>query len=239
MHAIVRCGQGQHYISTVFGYYCKITATDDYERYLERIHNQYFLVLNKEKKRLIKQYIYDENSKYLDPSVLIVESDNSDWSVDDNGQGCVGFLSEVSQECIEDLQSDLLERCIQMDAEYHYDEYPEIFCQKDIDDLMNVSGWFHDACIEKLAQQDDGSVYALFDGVWGCKIEIWFSDEVAYNVDSRNPDEYDPYWSGSTMLIEDGFIYFVDDEGMEVSGITEGYCWFKAKRMKYHVIPNE
>lgn len=171
--------------------------------------------------------------------MLIVESDNSDWSVDDNGQGCVGFLSEVSQECIEDLQSDLLERCIQMDAEYHYDEYPEIFCQKDIDDLMNVSGWFHDACIEKLAQQDDGSVYALFDGVWGCKIEIWFSEEVAYNVDSRNPDEYDPYWSGSTMLIEDGFIYFVDDEGMEVSGITEGYCWFKAKRLKYHVIPNE
>lgn len=49
MHAIVRCGQGQHYISTVFGYYCKITATDDHERYLERIHNQYFLVLNKEK----------------------------------------------------------------------------------------------------------------------------------------------------------------------------------------------
>lgn len=239
MHAIVRCGQGQHYISTVFGYYCKTTATDDYKRYLEGIHNRYYLVLNREKNRLIKQYIFDKNSKYLDPTVLIIESDSSDWTVDDKGQGCVSFLSEVPQEYIEDdLKADVLDRCIQMDAEYHYNEYPEISCQKDIDDLMDVSGWFHDACIEKLAQQNDGSLYVLFDGVWGCKIEMWFSDEVAYNVDSRNPDKYDPYWSCSTMLIEAGFIYFVDDDGMEISGITDDYCWFKAKKLKYHITPN-
>lgn len=240
MHAIVRCGQGRYYISTVFGYYCEITATDDYERYLESIHNQYYLVLNKEKNRMIKQYIFDKNSKYLDPSVLIIESDNSDWIVDDKGKGCVDFLNGVGQDSIEyNLQADILDRCIQLDAEYHYNKYPYISCQKDIDDLMNVSGGFHDACIEKLAQQTDGSLYVLFDGVWGCKIEMWFSGEVAYSVGSRNPDEYDPYWSSSTMLIENGFIYFVDDEDIDVFGITDGYCWFKSKKLKYHVIPNK
>lgn len=240
MHAIVRCGQGQHYIATVFGYFCKVKTTDDYQRYLEGIYNRYYLVLNNEKNKLVKQYIFDRSSKYLDPSVLIIESDNSNWTEDDEGQGCVDFLSEVQQEDIEDnLQDDILNRCIQMDMEYQYNEYPEITCQKDIDDLMNVSGWFHDACIEKIARQNDGSLYVLFDGVWGCKIEIWFSNEVTYNVDSPNPDECDPYWSGSTMLIKDDFIYFADDNDMEISNITDSCYWFKAKKLKYHVIPNE
>lgn len=239
MHAIVRYGQGQYYISTVFGYYCKVTATDDYQRYLEEIYNCCYLVLDIEKNKLVKQYIFDRNNEYLEPSVLIIESDNSDWIVDDEGHGCVDFLSGIQQEDIENnLQEDILNRCIQMDSEYQYNEYPEIFCHKDIDNLMDVSGGFHDAYIEKIKLQDDGSLYVLFAGTWGCKIEMWFSDEVCYSIDSRDPNEYDPCWFGSTMVIEDGFLYFVDEEDMKVADITDGYCWFKAKKLKYHVIPN-
>lgn len=240
MHVIVRCGQGRYYISTVFGYYCEATAADDLQQYRERIYNSYYLVLNKEKNKLIKQYIFNKNNKYLDPSVLIIENDRSNWIADDEGQGCVEFLSGVQQEGIEDdLQENILNMCIQMDSEYQYNEYPEIFCQKDIDNLMVVSGGFHDAYIEKNRLQDDGSLYVLFDGTWGCKIEMWFSDEVSYCIDSRDPDEYDPYWLGSTMMIEDGFLYFVDDEEVKVAEITDNYCWFKSKKLKYHVIPNK
>lgn len=240
MHAIVRCGKGQYYISTVFGYFCKITATDDYKRYLESIHNQYYWVLDREKKKLIKQYVYDKNSKYLDPSVLVVESNEDDWQTDEDGCGCVSFLKDVSQATIEENMSEyLLKRCIDIDAAYSYDEYPEIKVQADIDDLMNVSGWFHDACIEEYKHNDDGSLYVLFDGTWGCKIEVWFEGDVSYSVESRNPEEYDPYWYGSTILIDNGYVYFVDEENMSVENIGEGYCWFKARRMKYHVIPNE
>ena len=51
MHAIIRQGNGKYYISAVFGYYRDITATDDYERYLEEIHKPYWIVWNPEKTR--------------------------------------------------------------------------------------------------------------------------------------------------------------------------------------------
>lgn len=240
MHAIIRCGQGQYYVSAVFGYYCNVTSTDDYQRYLEKIYNCYYLVLNKEKNKVIKKYVFDRNSKYLDQSVLIVDSENSDWSVDDTGQGCAAFMNEVEIDDVEDnLPKDILQRCIQIDAEYQYNEYRYVLCQKDIEDLMCVSGQFHDACIKKISQQDDGLLYVLFEGIWGCQIGMWFSDEVSCCTDSRDPEKCDPYWFGSTMQFEDGFLYFVDDEDMKVSDITDDYCWFKAKKLKYHVIPNE
>lgn len=240
MYAIIRLGKREYYISAVFGYYCVITAIDDYERYLEGIHNQYYLVLNKEKNKLVKQYIYDRNSKYLEPSVLIVDCSQDNWNVDSEGHCGIDFLADVSQDNIEDeIPAALLNRCIQIDADYHYNEYPEIQSQADVDNLMSVSGYFHDACIDKFKEYDDGSVFVTFDGVWGCSIEVWFSGDVSYSIKSRDPEEYDPYWSGSTVLIEDGFVYFVDDGDMKVGDIGDGYCWFKARNMKYHVIPNE
>lgn len=43
---------------------------------------------------------------------------------------------------------------------------------------------------------------------------------------------------GSTVIINDGFIYFVDEEDMTVDQISEGYCWFKARHMKYRINPD-
>ena len=240
MHAIVRCGRGQWYVSTVFGRYCKVTATEEYQIYQDEVHNLYYLVLNEEKNKLVRQYVFDKNSIYLDPSVLIVEGDDSDWIVDEEFHGCVDFLKEYEQENMEDcIPKEILEKCIQVDSEYHYNEYPEISNQKDIDDLMSAAGGFHDAFIDKLEQKEDGALYVLFDGVWGCTIEMWFSGNVSYSTDSRNQEEDDPYWFSSTMLMEDGYIYFVDQGNMEVAQINNTYCWFKAKKVKYHVIPNK
>ncbi len=47
-----------------------------------------------------------------------------------------------------------------------------------------------------------------------------------------------PYWYGSTIILKDGFVYFVDEEEMSVDQITEGYCYFKARHMKYRIIPD-
>lgn len=58
------------------------------------------------------------------------------------------------------------------------------------------------------------------------------------NTESRDPELYDPYWYGSTMIRQDGYIYFVDDDDMKVEDIKEGYCWFGAKKVRYHVIPD-
>ncbi len=240
MYAIIRLGNGKYYISAVFGYYCVITATDDYQRYLEGIHNQYYLVLNEGKNELVKQYIFDRNSKYLEPSVLIINCGQDNWIIDSEGHGGIDFLTDVSQDYIEDeIPAALLNKCIQIDVDYHYNEYPEIKSQVDVDNLMSVSGYFHDACIDKFKQNEDGSVFVAFDSVWGCSIEVWLSGDVSYSIKSRATEEYDPYWSEATVLIEDGFVYFVDDGDMKVEDIGDGYCWFKARNMKYHVIPKE
>ena len=40
------------------------------------------------------------------------------------------------------------------------------------------------------------------------------------------------------LLMENGFIYFVDEDDMTVEDIGQGYCYFKARNMKYRIIPN-
>lgn len=238
MYAIVRNKDGSYYTSVVFGYFCKITATDDYKRYLESVYNKFYVVLNETKDALIKKYIFPSDNKYLDPQILIVEADQQDWVFDDDNHGCVDFLHGVdfyAKEMV--IDPVLLGQCITMDAMQRYNEYVEIKTEKDIENLAWVSGGFHDAYIEKCELMDD-SVYVLFDGVWGCKIEMWFEGEAAYSAKICDPQKDDPTWYGSSVLRHDGFFYLVDEEDMIAEDIDDTYCWFKSRHVKYHVIPN-
>ena len=69
-------------------------------------------------------------------------------------------------------------------------------------------------------------------------MEVWFSGDLEYDTSSRDPEECDPYWYGSAVILHNGFVYFVDEEDMTVDKITPGYCYFKARHMKYKVIPD-
>ena len=44
--------------------------------------------------------------------------------------------------------------------------------------------------------------------------------------------------SYTSMVIEDGFIYFYDCDGISPSKLSNKYCWFKARKVKYHIIPD-
>lgn len=74
--------------------------------------------------------------------------------------------------------------------------------------------------------------------MWGCEIEMWLENDVSYSTESRNPDYEDPYWFESSMVIEDGFIYFYDCDGISPSKLSDKYCWVKAKKVKHHIIPD-
>lgn len=241
MHAIVRQGNGKYYVSAVFGYFKDITATDDYERYIQSIHNPYWIVWDEEKKHLIRCLNIVPNTKYIIPQVLIVDSDCKNWNMDDNGVGCVDFLSRDLLDSFLDKEQqpdDILEKCRLIDAGYIYEEIQEIKGQKDIDNLDWASGGFHDARIAKEELQQDGTLYLRFDGTWGCEIEVWLWGDLDYDTSSRDPEYFEPYWYGSTILQKDNFIYFVDEDDMTVDKIGKGYCFFKAKHMKYRIIPN-
>lgn len=241
MHAIVCQGNGKYYVSAVFGYFRDITATDDYEKYIQSIHNPYWIVWDEEKKRLIRWLNMVPDTQYIIPQILIVDSDHENWNMDDDGVGCVDFLSRDLLDSFLDLDQqpeEILEKCRSMDAGYIYEEIQEIKGQKEIDNLDWASGGFHDARIAKEELQQDGTLYLRFDGTWGCEIEVWLWGDLEYDTSSRNPDHCDPYWQGSTILQKDGFLYLIDEDDMTVEQIGKGYCYFKARHMKYRIVPN-
>ena len=180
------------------------------------------------------------NTKYLIPQVLIVDSDKQNW-IEKDDDGCVDFLNKsIIDTFVENgfQDNELLQKCKDIDNDYTYEEYPEINDEEDIENLYLTTGCFHDAYIVKEIMQDDGTLYLRFDGVWGCEVEVWLWGDVEYDTSSRDPEIDNPYWYGSTVLIENAFIYFIDDEDMTVDEINESYCYFKARHMKYHIIPD-
>ena len=244
MHAIVRLGSGKYYISAVFGYYHDVTVTEGCEGDHQSFSKPYWIVWDEKRERLIRWQSMTPNIKSLIPQILIVDSSRDGWNVDkdgEDGEGCVDFLSRELLDSVldEEVQpADILEKCRLMDSGYVYDATPEIRTQKDIEDLEWVSGCFHDAFIAKEEMLDDGTLHVLFDGTWGCKIEVWFWGDVEYDTSSRNPETSDPYWLDSTIILQDGFVYLVDDCEMTADQISDGNCYFKARHMKYRVVPD-
>lgn len=238
MYLIVRNADGSHYTSLAFGFYCFVTATDSYQRYLEGIYNRYYLVLDAEKRKLTQKYVFDRNTTALNPSVVIVDDDRTDWKTAEDGTGCLHFLEKYNPDTIlQEISNEDLQRCIAMDAECHYEPYQVIETQADADRLMTAAGGFHDACISELSYKND-TLYVLFDGIWGCRIEAWFSGEVSWSTDSRNPEEYNSDWFCASLIVSDGWICLVDDDRVEGLDVPEDSCWFKARELKYHIIPN-
>lgn len=232
MYAIIREGNGNFYTSMVFGYY-KTPSDSDYE-------NRYWIVLNKEKTTLIKQPVFQPNTKYLLPMVLVTDADESNWNKVNECEESVDFLPTKELISLIDMNTvpgELTQKCIDMDKEYQFEAVRTVTTSNDIRDLDWVSGGFHDAYISEIREKDD-KLYILFDGIWGCKIEVWFSENTAYDISSRDPEKNDPYWFGSTVIIQDEFVYLIDKENVTVEDINPNLCWFKGKNMKYRVLPD-
>ena len=241
MHAIVRQGDGKFYVSAVFGYYRDVTAAGGYEEYLQSITKPYWIVWDADGKRLVRWLAMTPDTKSLIPQILIVDSDRSNWTVDEQGVGCVDFLSRELLDSFLDAEvqpPEILEKCRQMDSGYAYADIREVKTEKDVEDLMWAAGSFHDARIVQEEAKDDGTLHVRFDGTWGCQVELWFCGDVEYDTSSRNPQESDPYWSDSTVILKDGFVYLVDDCDMTVDKINSSYCYFKARQMQYRIIPD-
>ncbi|WP_343208026.1 hypothetical protein [Anaerolentibacter hominis] len=233
MNAIIRQGNGEYYCSAVFGCY-----DDGKEAYS---YGMYYIVLNQNKTKLVKQPLFHpDRSQSLDKMVLIFDGDQTNWVVDEKGFGGVDFLPKEESLRIVDtgrIDDDLLNKCLQMDSSVQFSEYNEIKTEQDMERFMMVTGGFHDAVISKLEQKQDGSVSVSFDGIWGCSVEIYFQGDVTYCTESRNPALHDPYWFDASVLMENGYFIFVDEENVSADVINDNYCWFRAKSMAYHLIP--
>ncbi len=235
MHGIIRTGNGKYYTSAIFGYYSDKEEEYDYEAY--------YIVFDESKSRLIKKFEYNPESRpHLDLQVLLVDGNRSQWVRCENSRyGGVDFLpKKTALELISmnELPDDILRKCREIDNNFHYSEMNVITNNDDIKRLMLVSRGFHDAGIKEIKELDEDSLYVRFDGTWECEIEMYFEGDVSYCIESRNPESDNLDWFCSSIMIQDGFIYFVDEDEMTVEDITDEYCWFKARRIRYHVIPD-
>lgn len=241
MHAIVNQPGGKQYISAVFAYYKDVTATDDYQRYIESIHNTYYVVWNENHTTLIKWLVMVPNTKYIIPQILIVDSDQSDWIVNNDGEGCVNFLTRDIIDSVTEsgeMPETVYKKCNSAYSDFLYNETPEIKDSQDIVNLMWATGCFHDARIVEKELDDSGTLHLHFDETWGCEVDVWLWGDLEYSTLSKDSNEFDPYWYGSSVFIQDGFVYFVDEDGMTVEEISSEYCYFKARHMKYKIIPD-
>ena len=232
MYAYIKAPDGHFYLSMVFGY-CGFKDNK----------KNCWIVLNAEKTKLIKQYVFNPVNKFIELMVLIVDSDRSNWTqpIDSIGCECVNYLpvNDISDMIDRDaVPNELLEQCISDNLSYTYCEYPEIKTQKDITDLEWATGNLHDAYIAEEKIQENDVLYLRFEGAWGCQVEMWFWGDLKYDTSTRDPQKWDPYWLDSTVLLHDGFVYLADDMKLTVEEIDNGnYCFFKARHMKYHIIP--
>ena len=126
MYAYIKATDGHFYLSMVFGY-CGFKDNK----------KNCWIVLNAEKTKLIKQYVFNPVNKFIELMVLIVDSDRSNWTqpIDSIGCECVNYLpvNDISDMIDRDaVPNELLEQCISDDFSYTYCEYPEIKTQKDI-----------------------------------------------------------------------------------------------------------
>lgn len=105
MHAIICQGNGQYYLSAVFGWYLDRDGYDDYR--------DYWIVWNPQKKRLIRWPTFRQGNQGMTKQILIVEADRSNWKLNEKGEGCVDFLNKDLLKSFLDQQfqpQDILER---------------------------------------------------------------------------------------------------------------------------------
>lgn len=232
MYAIVREGDGRFYTSMVFGNY-QIEGASARKR-------DCWIVLNREKTALVKQYHLQQDTKHLIPMVLITDADRSDWAELSEGERSVGVLptdrlpAMVEQGAVPAV---LTRKCVELDRAYRYEELREVKTEEDIRDLKWVSGCFHDSVVAEAKEDADG-LSVRFEGVWGCTIEVRFEGEVCYHIPVIDPWEGDPVWYDCTLVFRDGFVWLIDREGVSVENIPPHAHWFRAKTMKYRVIPD-
>lgn len=235
MYAIIRMGKGEYYTSTVFAYYNN-TDNSTEKKKRDTMYDKFYVVLDKDKKTLIKlqEYVVNRFPK-LHLSVIIVDTDQSDWVfTDDRGNGTVNYTDFGEIQSVFDTGVQL-EKFAKADAEYKYEPVKQIRNDKDIKDFMSATNGLHDGFIDGMSM-NDGTLTVHFDGLWDCKLEISFSGGVEFR-DCISYEESENYWFDANMCFEDGYVWLINDYSTTPKDNLNGFIWFKAREVSYRIIP--
>ncbi len=233
MYVVIFKPDGTMYPTSAFGYFNDVPVEHCGHM------NAYCFVLNEKKERLIRVYHHNRDVlPYICISILRTGGDTSDWNEDENGYGCVSYLTKekLAEYAEKGTPPDIMRRFKEYDALNPYRENQPVETNEDIENFKYVSNELYDGCIKDFEEIEDGVKFWI-DGLWGYKIEIMFTGDVSYNIENHDPKFYDPTWNnGITMFFRDGYIYMIDDADINTEDFTN-HDWFKAKHMSYRIIP--
>ena len=232
MKALIRLKNGDYYASKVFA-----IKNDKSENDIKYGWSYQYLVLDKKNENLIYQYEYDQDAKYIIRMILVFDTDESDMKFNDKYIGKVNFITNNDLKLINEgrIPKRILSEAKKYTIEYK-GEYISIETQRDIDNLISISGNFHDAYIDEIKRNDNNELVVFFDGCWGCSIEMIFSSDVEYK-NERAKEDIDPYWFGCSIFFKDNKTIFVDGDYTAGEKLDDFLVFFKANKIKYKIIP--
>ena len=167
-------------------------------------------------------FAYKQNTKNIIPQVRVVDVHNygSDWIKTDKMEGRSLFVRHP----------DFLERIRNGEKEifkYGTDEYClynsldvsekinygpiYVETQDDIDNLLEFTGWFHDAVVSEVKWNEKKTELTLaFDGIWGIRrLYLHFKDDVELHLN----EEYEwDYLFGASIFFEKEKVCFIGGE---------------------------
>lgn len=183
----------------------------------------------------ISNFIYQKEIK-LNKKKKFENSKGYDWVLND-----IDFLNKIINK--EEIDEKYINKAKQLNDNYNIDEWHYIMNEKDILDLNAASWGFHDSHLEdikyikKESYSDPTIVQVLFTGCWECDILLEFKRDVFIHFYSD--DSYTDEITISSILIKEGFIYWVNDKIEDVSELQEYHTYFKARSLKWKMIVNK
>ncbi len=136
-----------------------------------------------------------------------------------------------------------IKKAIELDNKIHFTEWNYVNNEKDVDSLLEASWGFHDSYIYSMnfinkSYNKEGFVenylQVLFKDCWECSIELFFEDValIHFPFDSNMSYEFNE----GTILLHDGYVYFVDEAIDDVSKIEDCFICFKSRALKWKII---
>ena len=121
-----------------------------------------------------------------------------------------------------------------MDKQYNYQKIVEVKGATGIENLLEITGYFHDAHIINVERKDPDHLKVFFEPTWGYKLTLFFYGQTSYDL-GADP-EYN-WWLEASLFFEDGYYCLCDGEDVRHFSIKELNCWFRSRKMAYKLEP--
>ena len=146
-----------------------------------------------------------------------------DWLVE-NGKLCADIIAgKPVDDCYK-------EKALALFEDIHNGEWRVIENREDAENLLLMSGCFHDGVIDSFSYDRDGGLNVIVSGCWGAKISLRFAGDVKMQFS----EEAFAMLVDATIFTEDGFVYWADDYSVKsAKDITEKMCYFRARLLQW------